>query len=122
MIMFRGTIQRSAGELLALLFIVAPQGACSRLLPKPLPDPMIDAQHAYARQIEQWHQERWKELNSESGWLTLVGLFWLKEGANKFGSDAANDIVIPQLPPHAGTFRMGKNVVSIDGSQTGFMV
>jgi uncharacterized protein len=59
------------------------------------PKSQIDP-NAYAKEIEEWHQERWQELNGESGWLTLVGLFWLKEGANKCGSDSVNDIVLPK--------------------------
>ena len=48
--------------------------SCARKPPKP----QIDS-GAYAREIDQWHQQRWAELESESGWLSLVGLFWLKE-------------------------------------------
>ncbi len=52
------TQRRNAGTILALLFIIASQGACARLLPKELPDPAIEAQRVYAQQIDQWHQER----------------------------------------------------------------
>ncbi len=70
----------------------------------------IDA-NAYAQELSQWQRKRWADLKSETGWLTLVGLFWLKEGENKFGSDGANEIVIPKLAAHAGSFRLEKNVV-----------
>ena len=42
----------------------------------------------YAQEIEQWQAKRLASLTGESGWLTLIGLFWLKEGKNTFGSDA----------------------------------
>ena len=73
----------SASTMLALsLFMVATLASCSRMQPKPT----LDA-NAYAKEIDAWHQERWASLKSEDGWLTLVGLFWLKEGENKLGSD-----------------------------------
>jgi uncharacterized protein (DUF1684 family) len=35
----------------------------------------------------------------------VAGLFWLKEGENRFGSDKASDIVLPpSAPAHAGVF------------------
>jgi uncharacterized protein (DUF1684 family) len=38
-------------------------------------------------------------------WLTLIGLFWLNEGENKFGSDSTNAIVLPKdrAPAVAGS-------------------
>ena len=69
-------------------------------------------QQAYAREIEQWRAERLASLTSESGWLSLIGLFWLKEGKNTFGSDAANDIVIPKVPARAGEFVLANGVVT----------
>src|SRR5881396_2912322 len=80
------------GFMLALfgLLIVTLLGSCSRKQPKPYID---DA--AYAKEIAQWQTQRLTELKSEGGWLTLVGLFWLKEGDNKLGSDASNDMVLP---------------------------
>jgi uncharacterized protein (DUF1684 family) len=77
---------------------------------------------AYAQELSQWQQKRWAELKGETGWLTLVGLFWLKEGENKFGSDGANEIVIPKLAARAGSFWLEKNVVRLDASQPGFTV
>ena len=29
-----------------------------------------------------WREKRNKELRTEDGWLTVAGLFWLKEGSN----------------------------------------
>jgi hypothetical protein len=93
--------QRSAGIFLALLLILALVASCKRRPPKS----QID-RDAYAKEIAQWHQERWKELNSESGWLTLVGLFWLKDGRNMAGSDPKMDVVLPndKVPAELGNF------------------
>jgi uncharacterized protein (DUF1684 family) len=44
------------------------------------------------------------------GWLTLVGLFWLREGPNTFGSDPSNDFVYAgsDTPPLLGTFTLDR--------------
>src|SRR3989440_5804787 len=93
--------------------------SCTRKSSKPPVDP-----NAYAQELSQWQQKRWADLKSETGWLTLVGLFWLKEGENTFGSDAGNDIALPnkRLSAHAGTFALRNGVVKLDASQSGFTV
>ncbi len=53
-------------------------------------------ERAYLKQHEEWATERLKGLKDEHGWLSLAGLFWLKEGENSFGSDPSNDIVFPE--------------------------
>ncbi len=60
---------------------------------------------SHRKEIEQWREKRAAELTSDDSWLTLVGLFWLKDGENKFGSDASNGIVLPQgkAPRFAGS-------------------
>ncbi len=58
----------------------------------------------YINSINQWHKERITRLKSESGWLNLAGLFWLKQGSNSFGSAKDNDIIFPpNAPGHIGT-------------------
>ena len=49
----------------------------------------------YQNHIEEWHQKRINNLKSETGWLTVSGLFWLEEGENTFGSAKDNKIVFP---------------------------
>lgn len=85
----------------ALLFVAT----CSRA------PQQIDRQ-AYAGEIDQWRAQRLTSLTNESGWLSLIGLFWLKEGRNTFGSDAANDIVVPKVPARAGEFVLANGVVT----------
>jgi uncharacterized protein (DUF1684 family) len=42
-------------------------------------------------------EERFK--NTERGWLGLAGLYWLRDGENRVGSDPDNDIVLPPVAP-----------------------
>lgn len=86
----------------AVLVFVA---SCSRA-------PQQIDQQAYSRELEQWRAKRLASLTSETGWLSLIGLFWLKEGKNSFGSEAGNDIVIPKVPPRAGEFVLANGVVT----------
>ncbi len=60
----------------------------------------------YQGALEQWRRQREARLKAEDGWLTVAGLFWLKEGANRCGADPLSDIVLPagSAPLRVGTF------------------
>lgn len=49
----------------------------------------------YPREVEHWRAEHQKKLAAEDGWLTVVGLDWLKEGENRVGADASGEVVLP---------------------------
>lgn len=59
-----------------------------------------------------WEEGRLKRLQADDGWLTLVGLGWLKEGANTAGADGKAAVVFPEgAPRQVGTFtRSGAKV------------
>jgi uncharacterized protein (DUF1684 family) len=59
-----------------------------------------------------WREGRLRRLQADDGWLTLVGLGWLKEGANVAGSNGKADVVFPEgAPKNVGTFtRSGRAV------------
>jgi uncharacterized protein (DUF1684 family) len=73
------------------------------------------ADPTYVREIEAWQRQRLQRLTADGGWLTVAGLFWLKPGANTFGADTGNDIVLPahSAPPQAGTFVLEKGRVQV---------
>ncbi|MBV8877838.1 MAG: DUF1684 domain-containing protein [Gammaproteobacteria bacterium] len=56
--------------------------------------------------VSAWRAHRLESLTSDNGWLTLTGLFWLKEGPNSFGRAPDNGLVLenPALAEHCGTF------------------
>jgi uncharacterized protein (DUF1684 family) len=66
------------------------------------------------RDIEQWRVKRIGRLTSETGWLTLVGLYWLDPGENTFGRDAKNKLALnhPALAEKAGSFVLSGQKVS----------
>jgi uncharacterized protein len=65
---------------------------------------------AYNQGMQQWQAKRAEGLQKENGWLTLCGLFWLKEGENKFGTDSANAVIFPpdRSPKYAGSIFLEK--------------
>lgn len=64
------------------------------------------AQESYDQTIQKWRAEREAKLKADDGWLTVTGLFWLREGQNEFGSAPTNDIVLPpgSAPDKLGSF------------------
>jgi uncharacterized protein (DUF1684 family) len=63
--------------------------------------------------VDAWHARRVGELKSENGWINLAGLYWLEEGANRFGSGSQNDLIFPQgtIPAKAGVmYREGDRI------------
>jgi len=93
--------RRPAATLLftALFAGAAATALCAAAAPDG-PDPA-----AWRKQVESWRQERVAGLKKENGWLTLVGLYWLKPGENRFGSDPGNPVILPRgkSPALAGT-------------------
>lgn len=67
---------------------------------------------SYQQSMQQWYLQREKSLKAENGWLNLVGLHWLEEGMNSFGSDSSMNIVFPpKMAARAGSFeRRGEKV------------
>ena len=74
------------------------------------------ADPAYVKQIETWRRERLQRLTADGGWLTVAGLFWLKPGANRFGADSGNDVVLPahSAPAQAGAFFLENGRVRVE--------
>ena len=69
---------------------------------------------AHIRETEEWRRQYEARLRADDGWLTVAGLYWLKEGANTFGADPRSDIVLPQdaAPDRAGTFEFHSGKVT----------
>jgi uncharacterized protein (DUF1684 family) len=92
-----------------LIFALVLSVACNK--PKPA---SFDAA-GYKTEIQKWQNDRLTNLKKEDSWLTLVGLYWLKEGENKFGSNANNSVALPKdkAPDVAGSFWLDKGHVHL---------
>jgi uncharacterized protein (DUF1684 family) len=66
------------------------------------------ADEAYHAAVRKWRDEREARLKADGGWLSVAGLTWLKQGENRFGTDKAAAIVLPEgsAPAIAGTFEL----------------
>ena len=75
-------------------------------------------QAPYPAEIARWRHDREARLTADDGWLTLAGLFWLRPGANSFGTAADAAIALPDGPAHAGVFTFdGRRVtLTMDGA------
>jgi uncharacterized protein (DUF1684 family) len=53
----------------------------------------------YVEEIGKWRAAREQRLKADGGWLTVSGLFWLKDGANTVGSAKGSDVLLPPSAP-----------------------
>ncbi|MBX2966934.1 MAG: DUF1684 domain-containing protein [Cyclobacteriaceae bacterium] len=70
----------------------------------------------YFKEIKEWQRQRNEYQVSETGWVNLAGLFWLKEGINTFGSGKDNDMVFPEgrIAEHGGFMLLKQNIVTLE--------
>src|SRR5262249_14491264 len=57
---------------------------------------------AYRSEIEKWRADHEADLKKEDGWLSLAGLFWLKDGVNTIGRGEGYDVSL------TGNFKQDK--------------
>jgi uncharacterized protein (DUF1684 family) len=95
-------------RMVAAVVLAISMAACGR-------DAAPDATDPYRAEIARFREAREAVLTTDTGWLTIAGLFFLTKPETSFGSDPANDIVLPAgAPARAGTFALhdGKVVVT----------
>lgn len=70
---------------------------------------------AYRQEVEAWRRAREARLAAEGGWLSVVGLDWLSEGENRFGSDPKLPVVLPagKAPALAGVLVVAGGTVTL---------
>src|SRR5476651_1211482 len=75
----------------------------------------MDDGSTYTKQVQTWRQHRLERLTAPTGWLSLVGLDWLKEGVNSLGSAKDNSTVLANAPAHLGriTLKNGKAKIAL---------
>lgn len=87
----------------------------------------------YRQKILEWRKDRDESIRKENGWLALSGLFWLKLGRNRLGSDPSNEVQLPErAPANIGYFdNNGKSVtlqinagdkIAVNGKQVDFAI
>ena len=86
-------------------------GACGKHAPQ------VDT--VYQKEVDDWKAGRLGRLTGPDGWTTLVGLYWLKDGSNRFGSGADNDMQLSAagFPAHVGRFDFDGKEVSFTAAK-----
>ncbi len=66
------------------------------------------AETPFQAELAAWRKARNAALAAEDGWLTLVGLHWLRPGENAVGSDPEGSVRLegPGIPPRALVLRL----------------
>ncbi len=66
---------------------------------------LVAASPGYQAQIEDWRVKREAALKSDTGWLTVAGLFWLNEGENAAGNSPDAVVELPKGGKRIGAFQ-----------------
>jgi len=78
----------------------------------------VNAQSEYVKSIEKWRAQHEAELKTDNGWLTVAGLFWLKDGVNTIGAGVGFDIELTENFKQGKfgeiNFRNGKAVLKVE--------
>jgi uncharacterized protein len=76
--------------------------------------PAAETADPYLADIATFREAREAVLKTDTGWLTIAGLFFLTKPDTTFGSDPANDIVLPAgAPARAGVFSLRDGKVAV---------
>jgi len=75
---------------------------------------------AWQADLLEWRSQRAAQLQAPEGWLSLIGLEWLKEGDNSVGSAADNRIRIAKAPAHLAVVRLENGNLRLLSPQGGF--
>jgi uncharacterized protein (DUF1684 family) len=92
-------MKRMMSALLLFGAVTGCQRARETAVPPPAAVKESKAPVSHQEEFNQWKEKRRERLTSESGWLTLTGLFWLQDGANEVGSAKDDAIVLPAAAP-----------------------
>jgi uncharacterized protein (DUF1684 family) len=68
----------------------------------------------YAASLAQWRATHEAQLKADDGWLTVVGLEWIKNGESTIGSNPSSTVVLPKSAPD----RVG--ILTLNGGKVRF--
>ncbi len=107
-----------------IIFVLASLGFClwSQAASEAAGGPTAsEGDAAWRKEVDAWRAQREHELAAPDGWLTLVGLEWLKAGVNSFGTAQDNSIKIrAQAPAHFGLLTVSGSTVQLLSPSGGF--
>lgn len=82
----------------------------------------VSAPADWQKKLLAWRAEQAKDLQKPDGWLSLVGLNWLKPGDNSVGAGSGNSIVLKSAtaPANLGVVRLGKDSIEMTAPNGGY--
>ncbi|MDQ7048626.1 MAG: DUF1684 domain-containing protein [Enterobacterales bacterium] len=109
-------LNRPVSVLILLLILVSLVGCFPVCTTTPSNSNRETLQSANFSNWNQWVEKYDKGRRSDSGWLSLAGLFWLQSGTNSLGSLSNNLHIFPNgSPPEIG-------VITVNGDDIDFTV
>jgi uncharacterized protein (DUF1684 family) len=79
------------------------------------------AESEWRQDLAEWRVRREKAIDAPGGWLTVVGMEWLKPGVNSVGASADNQIQLhAQAPGHVGLLTVSGKTVQLLAPSGGF--
>lgn len=77
---------------------------------------VVLAADPHTASVEEWRKKYEEGLRAPyTGWLSVAGLFWLKEGENVCGRGDGNDVALERGPERAGVFLFDGRTVRFRG-------
>jgi uncharacterized protein len=112
---------RPAGLSTCALAILLVSWGLSANCPAQAQTAMTSAESEWRADLDHWRERRAQEIDATDGWLTLIGLDWLKPGVNSVGAAADNQIQIhAQAPDHIGLLTVSSQTVQLLAPSPGF--
>jgi uncharacterized protein (DUF1684 family) len=76
---------------------------------------IASGQTSFSADTQKWREQHETEIKAEDGWLTVSGLFWLKEGTTTIGTGEKSNIVLParSAPVTVGSLELKNGVVRL---------
>jgi len=112
---------RRTSALCALTLGLSLAGSVSLLSPPAAAQTITNAESEWRTDLTAWRVRREKAIDAPGGWLTLVGMEWLKTGINSVGAADDNQIQLhAQVPDHIGLLTVSGKTVQLLAPSGGF--
>jgi len=84
---------------------------------------MVD-EESYRAEVEAWRAAQEAALRAPEGWLSLAGLHWLNEGANRVGGGDRNEVALPAdaAPAFVGELCLHEGVVTVGAARASLLL
>ncbi|MBW3468227.1 DUF1684 domain-containing protein [Arthrospiribacter ruber] len=78
---------------------------------------------SYREKIDEWHEAQMDFLRSDEGYLNLIGLHWLEDGKNSFGTKSVDlKVIHSDLPDVLGYFILEEDKVFFEPQVSGIQL